>query len=188
MATNTVPFPRPTKKVEPQIVKPDGKSVFAIDDGTREVTLVNTYGKVICRLHFRTGELAIMDRFNALTEDLPKIVEPLERVNLNPDGNTDENDDGWAVLKQVEGAIKQRINALLDMDEADEIFKTRSPFSSIGGVFFVERVLNAIGEAITAQIKEEAALSQARIAKYVDDVAEDEVSENAGATAENTND
>ena len=74
------------------------------------------------------------------------------------------------------------------MDEADEIFKTRSPFSSIGGVFFVERVLNAIGEAITAQIKEEAALSQARIAKYVDDVAEDEVSENAGATAENAND
>ena len=55
-------------------------------------------------------------------------------------------------------------------------------------MFFVERVLNAIGEAITAQIKEEAALSQARIAKYVDDVAEDEVSENAGATAENTND
>ena len=54
MATNTVPFPRPTKKVEPQIVKPDGKSVFAIDDGTREVTLVNTYGKVICKIHFRT--------------------------------------------------------------------------------------------------------------------------------------
>lgn len=184
----TVPFPRPVKKIDPQNAKPDGKSVFAVDDGTREVTLVNTYGKVICRLHFRTGELAIMNRFNALTEDLPKIVEPLERVNLNPDGNTDENDDGWAVLKQVEGAIKQRINALLDMDEADEIFKTRSPFSSIGGVFFVERVLNAIGEAITAQIKEEAALSQARIAKYVDDVAEDEVSENAGATAENAND
>lgn len=182
------PFPRPTKKVTPQTVKPDGRTVFAVDDGTREVTLVNTYGKVICKLHFRTGELSIMDRFNALTDDLPKIVEPLERVNLTPDGNTDENDDGWAVLKQVEGAIKQRINALLDMDEADEIFKTRSPFSSIGGVFFVERVLNALGDAITAQIKEEAALSQARIAKYVDDVAEDEVNSDAGTATEDTTD
>lgn len=188
MATTT-PFPRPNlKRVEPQTAKPNGKTVFAVDDGTREVTLVNTYNKVICRLHFRTGELAIMDRFNALTEDLPKIVEPLERINLTPDGNTEENGDSWAILKQVEGSIKQRINALLDMDEADEIFKTRSPFSSIGGVFFVEHVLNALGDAITAQIKEEAALSQARIAKYVDDVDEDEVSADAGPVAEDATD
>jgi len=188
MATNTVPFPRPTKKVEPQIVKPDGKSVFAIDDGTREVTLVNTYGKVICRIHFRTGELAIMDRFNELTADLPKIVEPLERVDMNADGSAVDNNEGWAVLKQVEGTIKQRINTLLDTDEADKIFATRNPFSSIGGVFFVEHVLNALGEAITAQIKEEAALSQARIAKYVDDVAEDEVNGDAGTVTDNATD
>ena len=187
MAT-TPTFPRPLKKTEPQTAKPDGKTVFAVDDGTREVTLVNTYGKVICRLHFRTGELAIMDRFNALTDDLPKIVEPLERVSMNADGSAVDGDEGWAVVKQVEGAIKQRINALLDMDEADEIFKTRSPFSSIGGVFFVEHVLNALGEAITAQIKEEAALSQARIAKYVDDVAEDEVNSDAGTVTENATD
>lgn len=182
---NTTAFPRPMKRIEPTTAKPDGKSVFAVDDGTREVTLVNTYGKVICRLHFRTGELAIMDRFNQLTEDLPKIVEPLERVDMNPDGSAVDSDEGWAVVKQVEGNIKQRINALLDMDEADEIFKTRSPFSSVGGIFFVERVLTALGDAITAQIKEEAALSQARIAKYVEDVAEEEVNRNAGTTSEN---
>lgn len=179
----TTPYVKPIGKVN-QNVKPDGKNVFAVDDGTREVTLVNTYGMVICRLHFRTGELAIMDRFNALTDDLPKIVEPLEKVSMNADGSAVDSDEGWTVVKQVEDAIKQRINELLDMDEADEIFKTRSPFSSIGGVFFVERVLNALGEAITVQIKEEAALSQARIAKYVDDVAEDEVNANAGTIAE----
>lgn len=184
----TVPFPRPTKKVEPQTAKPDGRNVFAVDDGTREVTLVNTYGRVICRLHFRTGELAIMDRFNALTADLPKIVEPLERIDLNADGSASDDTDGWAIVKQVEGSIKQRINALLDMDEADEIFKTRSPFSSIGGVFFVEHVLNALGDAITAQIREEAALSQARIAKYVEDVADDEVNGNAGTAPESAAD
>ena len=129
-----------------------------------------------------------MDRFNELTADLPKIVEPLERGDMNADGRAVDNDEGWAVVKQVEGAIKQRINALLDTDEADKIFETRSPFSSIGGVFFVEHVLNALGEAITAQIKEEAALSQARIAKYVDDVAGDEVNGDAGTTTDNATD
>ena len=183
---NTAPFPFPKKKVEPQTVKPNGKNVFAVDDGTREVTLVNNYGKVICRIHFRTGELAIMDRFNALTEDLPKIIEPLERVSMNADGTADDGDssDNWAIIKSVESDVKQRINALLDTDEADEIFKTRSPFSSIGGVFFVEHVLKALGDAIVAQIEEESALSQARIAKYLDGVTEDEVSADAGTTAD----
>lgn len=182
----TIPFPKKTTTA-PQKLKPNGKNIFAVDDGTREVTLVNTYGKVICRIHFRTGEIAIMDRFTALTNDLPKIIEPLDRVNLNADGSTDENDgDAWAALKQVEGNVMQRINDLLDMDEANEIFKTRSPFSSIGGLFFVEHVLRALGDAITAQINEEAALSEARIAKYTDDLPEDEVSADAGATAEST--
>ena len=177
-------FPR---NMEPQTVQPDGKTVFAVDDGTREVTLVNTYGKLICRLHFRTGEIAIVDRFNALTDDLPKIMEPLQRVNINADGSAADENDGWVILKQVENLLKRRINALLDMDEADEIFKTRSPFSSIGGVFFVERVLNALGDAITAQIREETALSQARIAKYTGDVSDNNgVIGDAGAVTDNT--
>lgn len=188
MATATLPnFPRPVKRVEPQTATPDGKTVFAVDDGTREVTLVNTYGKVICKIHFRTGELAIMDRFNALVDDMPKIIEPLNRININADGSTEENDNrSWAVLKQVEGTLKQRINTLLDMDEAEEIFKTRSPFSSIGGVFFVERVLNALGDAITAQIEEETKLTQARIAPYTEDLDEgDGVSADAGTATDN---
>ena len=180
------PIPGNVSKILPQKARPDGKSVFAVDDGTREITLVNTFGKVICKLHFRTGEIAIMDRFNTLTDDLPKIMEPLQRVDINADGSAANESDGWVIIKQVENLLKQRINALLDMDEADEIFRTRSPFSSVGGVFFVERVLNAIGDAIAAQIKEEAALSQARIAKYVDDVSGDsEVNGDAGTVTEN---
>ena len=172
--------------LDPKKIQPNGRNVFTVDDGTREVTLVNTFGKVICRIHFRTGEIAIMDRFNALTHDLPEMLKPLQQVDIKADGTAADADKGWAVIKKVEGMLKQRINALLDMDEADEIFKTRSPFSSVGGVFFVERVLDAIGDAITAQIKEETALSQARIAEYTDDVTgNNEVKGDAGTTAEN---
>ncbi len=114
---------------------PNGRNIFAVDDGTREVTLVNTYGKVICKIHFRTGEIAIMDRYNALTNDLPGLLAPLQQVDINADGSAVDADKGWAVIKQAEALLKQRINALFDMDEADEIFKTRSMFSSVGGVF-----------------------------------------------------
>lgn len=179
----TMPF-RPARKITSQNAVPDGKTVFSLDDGTREVTLVNNYGQVICRLHFRTGELAIMDRYNELMADFPEMVKPLQNIDLNADG-TANLDDGWAELKKVEGMLKQKINALLDMNEADEIFRTRNPFSSIGGEFYVEKVLAVLGQAITAQIKEEAALSQARMKKYTEDIDNNgEVSADAGATAD----
>ena len=161
---------KPPMNVKPQPLTPNGKTVFEIDDGTREITLMNKYGQVICRLHFRTSEYAILDRFNELKNNLPAILEPLSRIDLNPDGSAPDQDESWAVLKEVEGNIKRELNKLLDMTEADEIFKTRSPFSSVNGKYFVLVVLDALGEAIGAAIKEETALSEARLQKYMNDL------------------
>ena len=166
-----------------KMIVPNGRNVFAIDDGTREITMVNKFGQLVCKIHFRTAELAIVDRFNELKNDFSSIIAPLSRININADGTTNDDDESWAVLKQVEGQIKRRLNILLDTDDADEIFKTRFPFSSVGGRFFVENVLDVLGQAITAHVEEEAQLSQARIKKYVDDLPEDEVTDGAGVSA-----
>ena len=174
---------RQIKKVDPTTATPNGKNVFTLDDGTREITLVNSYNKVICRIHFRPSDISIMDRYNALTKDFDKIAAPLQRIDINPDGTTDENmADNWAVLKQVEGEMIQRINALLDSDDAGEIFKVRNAFSSIGGRFFVEHVIEMLGNVISSYLEEEAELAKARIAMYTDDV-DNEVNADAGTTA-----
>ena len=41
------------------------QNVFTLDDGTKEITLVNPYGKVICKLHIRPGDVSIYDRYKA---------------------------------------------------------------------------------------------------------------------------
>ena len=162
---------------------PNNKNVFSLDDGTREITLVNTFNKVICRIHFRPSDISIMDRYNLLTKDFDQIVEPLKQIGIKADGTADESvENGWAILKQVEGTLIQRINALLDTDDASEIFRVRNAFSSIGGRFFVENVIDAIGKVITAYLEEEAELTRQRISPYTDDV-DSEVSANAGTTA-----
>lgn len=140
-----------------------------IDDGTREIPLVNKFGKLICNIYIRPADISILDRYNALAADFKDIVEPLKDINIKNDGSA-AFDEEWAIMKSVEAELKARINALFDMEEADEIFKNRSPFSSVGGKFFCESVIEVIGEIITEAVKEEMALSKERTDKWLSDI------------------
>ena len=140
-----------------------------IDDGTREIPLVNKYGKLICNIYIRPADLSILDRYKQLAADFQNITEPLKDMNISNDGKVSFDDD-WKVLKQVEAELKQRINALFDMDEADDIFAKRSPFSSVGGKFFCESVIEVIGNLIANAVEEELELSRKRTEKYLNDI------------------
>ena len=148
-----------------------GAATFVIDDGTREYTLTNPYGQVICRLHIRPGDFSIIDRYNALVKGLGKLMGPHKEIDLKSDG-TAMFDEDWEKLKQVERLLIQQLNRLFDTDEIGEIFARRNAFSSIGGRFFVERVIDAFGDVISAAMKEEAELSKARMDKYLSDLNE----------------
>ena len=156
-----------------------------VNDGTREIPLVNKFGKLICNVYLRPSDFSILDRYEALMSDFADIVKPLEGLDIKNDG-TAAFDEGWAALKQVEGELKRRINALFDMEEADDIFAKRNPFSSVGGEFFCTRVLYALGAVIEQAVKEEADLSRQRMAKYLKD--HGKVNADAGTTAEGTGD
>lgn len=140
-----------------------------IDDGTREIPLVNKFGKLICNIYIRPADLSILDRYTQLTTDFQTIVEPLKDINIGNDGTASFEED-WKILKAVEAEMKQRINALFDMDEADEIFAKRNPFSSVGGKFFCESVIETIGNLIADAVEEEMELSRKRTEKYLDDI------------------
>lgn len=160
-----------------------GGSRFTLEDGTKEITLVNPFGKVICKLHIRTGDIGIYDRYKALMENFDSIVQPLADVNINSDG-TVSFEDQWEIVKKVEANFKRQLNELLDMDEADAIFATRKPFSSVNGRFFAENVIEVLGQVIASAIEEETKLSAERIKKHLDDL--EDVSNDAGAAPENT--
>ena len=128
---------------------------ITIDDGTREYTLENKFGQEICKLHFRPADFSIAERYNAMRGSFDDIVKPLESTTTNADG-TARMDEDVKVLHEVDMAFRAKINELLDMDDADSIFCKRNPFSSVGGRFFCENVLDAIGDLIANAITEEA--------------------------------
>lgn len=155
-----------------------------VDDGTREIPIVNKFGKLICNVYIRPSDLSILDRYEELMRDFEGLVRPLENVDINADG-TAAFEEGWAVIKSVEAELKKRINTLFDMDEADAIFAKRNAFSSVGGEFFCTRVLNALSDVIVAAVKEESALSQKRMEKYLKDQGKSGGDNAAGSAPEN---
>lgn len=163
------------------------KNSIVIDDGTREVSLVNKFGKLICKVHFRPADYSIIDRYRALMENLESLIEPLKSLALRNDGTTAFDED-WQTLKGVETVLKDKINELFDMDEADEIFAKRNPFSSVNGTFYCVIVLNALQDVVAKAVEEEAKKSEQRMSKYLDDIEPTkpatEGTADAGATTE----
>lgn len=152
-----------------------------IDDGTREISLVNKFGKLICKIHIRPSDFSILDRLGTLQSDMPKILKPLKNIGIRNDGTATFEQD-WQLMKSVEVELYKRIDELFDMDEANEIFAKRNPFSSVGGRFFCEIVIETIGNLIVDAVNEEMELSKARTDKYLKDV-RNEVKDDAGPTA-----
>lgn len=140
-----------------------------IDDGTKEIPLVNKFGKLICNIYIRPADYSILDRYDTLRADFGTIIEPLKRLNIQNDG-TAAFDEEWAALKEVEEQLKHRIDALFDMEEADDIFARRNPFSSVNGKFFCESVIEAIGNIIAEAVADEMELSKKRTDKYLADI------------------
>lgn len=137
-----------------------------IDDGTREIPIYNQFDECICTIRIRPADISIMDRFKAMQDNLPAIFEPLNSIDIAADG-TAETPAGWDVLKQVEAGLLEQLNTLLDTTTAADIFRTRNPFSAVGGKFFCEHVITALGELIASAIAEETAQAQRKVEKYL---------------------
>lgn len=142
---------------------------IVVDDGTREIPVTNKFGQLICKIHIRPGDLSILDRYNDLEKGFEEAIKPLQSIGINSDGTAKMEND-WQIIKDVERDLTQRINAFFDMDEADQIFAKRSMFSSIGGEFFVEKIIAALGEIVASVMEEENKKSAKRAEKYLSDL------------------
>lgn len=150
-------------------------AIIQIDDGTREYEIQNKYGEPICVLHFRPGDISLLHRYEEMKNAIPEMIKPLEDMDLNADG-TAATDAGIAALGEAERRLREALSKLIDSRDFDDIFRTRNPFSSVGGRFFAENVIEMLDGIISSVLAEEAEASRRRTAKYI----ETEEAANAG--------
>ena len=128
---------------------------IVINDGYKTYDIENQDGKLLGQFSFNPSDTNIVKRHS-------EVVEHLEKLEI-PDNGTDLVD----ALKSVEKVIYEEINYLLDSDVAETFFSIMGPLSPLAsGQFFIETVMDAIGQAIQMETGERVKKINGKIKKH----------------------
>ena len=145
-------------------------NTIVIDDGSVEVTVRNKNGDEIGRFSFQPTDLGIIERFNKLATDFESITAPLEKLDIASDGTVDSEDEGQlSALHEAEKKLFAACDSLFQSPVSTAFFSKTHPFSPIGGRFFCETVLEALGKFVSAQFEREVKQINSRVGKYTKD-------------------
>ena len=139
---------------------------ITVDDGTERVPVLNTQGKEIGVFYFNPTDLGYIDRYNELVSQFPDIVKPLTELDINENG---EGDDEKTI--EALGEAKQKLFELCDNlfggNFSEAFFGTIHPFSPVsGGQFYCENAINAVGEFIINRFSGRVLDINNRVKKY----------------------
>lgn len=127
---------------------------IVINDGYKTYDIENQDGKLLGQFSFNPSDTNIVHRH-------AEVVEALEKLEI-PDGK-----DLVSTLGEIEKVLYEKINYLLDSDVAESFFSIMGPLSPLAnGQFFIETVLDAIGQAIQAETGERVKKINGKIKKH----------------------
>ena len=140
---------------------------ITVDDGSVKVPIRNLHNEEIGVFVFRPTDIGILDRFDKVIGEFDKITEPLENVNIAPDGTVDEkNEAEMAAMKEAEQRLYDACNYLFGGNFAEAFFGKMHPFSPIKGRFYCENALNMVGKFISEQFNQEVKQVNTRVERY----------------------
>lgn len=140
---------------------------ITVDDGSVKESIVNKFGDEIGVFYFRPTDIGIIERYNKVAKDFDKIVEPLENIDVNPDGTTDENNEAeLEAMKKAEKLLYEACDYLFGGNMSEAFFGKMRPFSIVNGHFYAENALEAVGNYISRQFERETKRINSRVNKY----------------------
>ena len=139
---------------------------ISVDDGMREIPIMNKIGRQIGTFYFRPTDVGIIDRYNEAITKIPDIFKPLENININPEGEAN-TDSEMVVLKEAEEKLFEVCNYLFNGNLSEAFFGEMHPFSPLeGGIFYCENALESVGNFISAQFKKNVQSVEKRVSRY----------------------
>ena len=133
--------------------------VVKIDDGYKTYDIVNQDNKLLGQFSFNPSDTGIIHRHE-------EVVKALEELELNI-STKDEEKSLSEALKEVEAVIYEKIDYLLDAKVAETFFSIMGPLSPLAsGQYFIESVIDAIGQAIQEETGERVQKIRGKISKH----------------------
>lgn len=148
-------------------VKEEGKEVLEItvDDGSITVPIKNTEGELIGQFKFRPTDFNIVKRYNKVAAGFEDVVKPLIDANIDVNGEG-EDEESVKILFEAENKLFDLVDYMFDGNMAEAFFGKMNPFSPVGGKFYCENALNAVGQFISRQFDTEIKKISDRVNKY----------------------
>lgn len=132
-----------------------------INEGFKYFSINNDENRVIC---FNPSDINIISRIQKAAEALENIT--AEDIKLKADGTPTVISAAEAV-EDISRRIKEQIDFIFDSPVSDTVFRNQSPLSSVGGVPFYERFLEAVIPVIQREVSLEKQASLERADKYI---------------------
>lgn len=152
------------------MVKKDKKATAAIqiDDGMRRVPIENMVGQEVGVFYFRPSDIGILERYEKMLPQFDEILKPLENVSIGKDGEAADPSDTETVevLREATKKINDLLDELFDGNFAEAFFGKMNPFSPVGGRFYCEGAIEAVGNYIEQTFGAEAEAMSEHVSKY----------------------
>lgn len=140
---------------------------IVIDDGSRRVPIRNKLGEEIGVFYFRPTDIGIIDRYNSMAAEFDKITAPLENINIKNDGTVDgQDEEELAALREAEKRLYAACDKFFGGNMSEAFFGKMHPFSPVGGKFYCEHALAAVGSYISRQFDREVKKINSRVTQY----------------------
>lgn len=141
---------------------------IVVDDGSQRVPIRNKEGDEIGVFFFRPTDVAIISRYNESVSKIDDVVKPLEDINISATGEAEDSTDEAAVkaLNEAEKRLFDLCDYIFGGNMSEAFFGKMHPFSPVGGEFYFEKALTAVGSFISGQFDAETAKISKRVSKY----------------------
>ena len=134
-------------------------NTIKIDSNVKNYDFVDADGNVLVTISFNPSDINIVRRYE-------KTVRALTELKFKFKNRTAKTDLS-KLLDEVDAITYEKIDYLLNAKVSDKIFSIMGPFSPLeSGKFFVEVVMDAIGQIIKTENKKRADKVEAAINKH----------------------
>ena len=138
---------------------------IVVDDGAVEVPIYNTLKEQIGLFRFRPTDFNIIKRYREIAEKFSDVTEPLVDANIDTNGEGADK-ESVKILEEAQEKVFELVDYLFDGNAAEAFFGKMNPFSPVGGKFYCEQALGAIGDFINKQFDAELTSVSSRVEKY----------------------
>lgn len=132
---------------------------ITIKTGVKTYDLVNEKDELLGQISFNPSDVNITQRYK-------KVVEDLEQMDIE-EKKGDETEDLIESIRKIDEIVYEKINYLTNADIAETLFSIMGPFSPMPtGQYFVEYVMEVIGNIITQETGARVKKMNKRIQKH----------------------